>query len=223
MSIPSSKPIFPLHVLNSNPAPPTSDTASDLHLVVPSPNLHASNPPPLCCSSRLKNLHPNTNALLTKFLPLSNSHDLLPLSVADPSLSVDLVLSALADSSMEPAVDTGDDPSWTEALASLEREYWVVGAREELQSLQDMQVFVLVPHSSLPPGRRPLKGKLVCKCKRDDSGKIICYKVWYVAKGYAQQYSMDYDKTTALTAHLELFCLILHIAASLRWACISLT
>ena len=151
MSIPSSKPIFPLHVLNSNPAPPTSDTASDLHLVVPSPNLHASNPPPLCCSSRLKNLHPNTNALLTKFLPLSNSHDLLPLSVADPSLSVDLVLSALADSSMEPAVDTGDDPSWTEALASLEREYWVVGAREELQSLQDMQVFVLVPHSSLPP------------------------------------------------------------------------
>ena len=35
--------------------------------------------------------------------------------------------------------------------------------------------------------------------------------------GYAQQYSMDYDKTTALTAHLELFCLILHIAASLRW------
>ena len=151
MSIPSSKPIFPLHVLNSNPAPPTSDTASDLHLVVPSPNLHASNPPPLCCSSRLKNLHPNTNALLTKFLPLSNSHDLLPLSVADPSLSVDLVLSALADSSMEPAVDTGDDPSWTEALASLEREYWVVGAWEELQSLQDMQVFVLVPHSSLPP------------------------------------------------------------------------
>ena len=74
-----------------------------------------------------------------------------PLSVANPSLSIDLVLSALADSSMEPAVDTGDDPSWTEALASLEREYWVVGAWEELQSLQDMQVFVLVPHSSLPP------------------------------------------------------------------------
>ena len=92
MSIPSFKPIFPLHVFDSNPTPPTSDTASDIHLVLSSPNLHASNPPPLCCSSYLKNLHPNTTALLAKFLPLSHSYNLLPLSVADPSLSINLIL-----------------------------------------------------------------------------------------------------------------------------------
>jgi hypothetical protein len=62
-----------------------------------------------------------------------------------------------------------------------------------------------------------MRGKLICKCKRDDSGKIICYKVCYVAKGYAQIYSINYDKTTALTACLKSFCIVLHLAASLGW------
>jgi hypothetical protein len=118
---------------------------------------------------------------------------------------------------MEPTLDDGDDPSWAEALSSSDKEYWVAGAREELQSLKDMQVFILVPHSSVPQGRRPMRGKLVCKRKRDDSGKITCYKVRYVAKGYAQQYGLDYDKTTAPTACIESFRLVLHIAASLGW------
>ena len=86
---------------------------------------------------------------------------------------------------MEPAVDIGDDLSWAEALASLEYEYWVVGAQEELQSLQDMQVFVLISCSFLSSSCRPLKGKLVCKYKHNDSDKIVYYKVQYVAKGYA--------------------------------------
>lgn len=57
----------------------------------------------------------------------------------------------------------------------------------------------------------------MCKRKRDDSGKIVRYKVQYVAKGYAQQYGIDYNKTTAPTARLESFRTILHIAASLGW------
>jgi len=62
-----------------------------------------------------------------------------------------------------------------------------------------------------------MRGKLVCKRKLDDSGKISRYKVWYVAKGYAQQYGVDFDKTTAPTARLESFRLVLHLAASLGW------
>jgi hypothetical protein len=38
-----------------------------------------------------------------------------------------------------------------------------------------------------------------------------------VAKGYAQQHGIDYDKVSAPTARLESFRILLHIAASLDW------
>jgi hypothetical protein len=80
-----------------------------------------------------------------------------------------------------------------------------------------LNVFVLVPRTDIPKGQRPLKGKLVCKRKRDDVGNISRYKVRYVVKGFAQRYLIDYDKTTAPTARLESFRALLHIAATLDW------
>jgi len=62
-----------------------------------------------------------------------------------------------------------------------------------------------------------MREKLVCKRKCDDSGKVSCYKVHYVTKGYVQQYGIDFEKTTAPTARLESFRLVLHLAASLDW------
>jgi hypothetical protein len=53
------------------------------------------------------------------------------------------------------------DPSWAEALRSPEREYWISGARDELRSLANLQVFVLIPRSHVPSGRRPLKGNVL--------------------------------------------------------------
>jgi hypothetical protein len=156
-------------------------------------------------------------ALLSEFAPVRESHYLIPTDLATTDTSLEEVLSAIADGSMEPILDSGDDPSWAEALSSPDREYWIAGGCEEIKSLRDLNVFVLVPRSEIPAGQRPLKGKLVCKRKRDDSGNIVRYKVRYVAKGYAQRYGIDYDKTTAPTVRLESFCAILHVAASLGW------
>jgi hypothetical protein len=114
-------------------------------------------------------------------------------------------------------LDDDDDPLWATTLASPEHEYWVAGARDELKSLEDLKVFVLVPRSEIPRGQHPLKGKLVCKRKRDDAGNVSRYKVRYIAKGFVQWYLIDYDKMTALTARLESFCALLHIAAILDW------
>jgi transposase InsO family protein len=165
--------------------------------------------------------HPrdHTHAFLSEFSPVRDSHELIPLDLCTGGsfTTIDEVLSAIADGTAEAETDMGDDPTWKEAIASPEREYWIAGGREELKSLEDLKVFVLVPRSDVPQGQRPLKGKLVCKRKRDDSGKVIRYKVRYVAKGYAQQYGIDYDKTTAPTARLESFRTILHIAATLGW------
>ena len=82
---------------------------------------------------------------------------LLPVSIhpSSASRSVSEVLAALATGNTEPLLDEEDDPAWSSAsaLQSSEREYWVAGAREELKSLVDLNVFILVPRSEVPPGQ----------------------------------------------------------------------
>ena len=113
-----------------------------------------------------------------------------------------------------PGCPTYSGP-WYEAI--LDAGDRIADARDELKSLQDLNVFVLVPHSDVPRNQHLLKGKLVCKRKRDDSSNIACYKVHYVAKGFAQHYCIDYNKTMAPTAWLESFHSLLHIATVLDW------
>jgi hypothetical protein len=114
-------------------------------------------------------------AFLSEYSSLHDTHDLFPADIhlEGPSLSVDNVLASLEDGSLVPLPDDDDEPLWAQAMASDEREYWIAGGRDELQSLKDLKVFVLVPRSDLPRGRRPLKGKLVCKHKRDDTGRVV--------------------------------------------------
>jgi hypothetical protein len=141
----------------------------------------------------------------------------MSLDTSSATLSVNEVLAALVTGDAEATLSDDDDPLWSAAIDSPEREYWIAGVRDELKSLKDLNVFMLVPRSAIPKGQRPLKGKLVCKRKRDDAGNIARYKVRYVAKGFAQRYRIDYNKTTAPTARLESFRCLLHIAATLDW------
>ena len=108
-------------------------------------------PPPLRRSSHLQ-AHKHTNAeglhsaFLSEFAPLRDSHTLLPLDFMPSDFpSVDVFLSSISDGSAKPNFDSGDDPSWSEAMCSPEREYWIGGAHNELRSLAHMHVFVLVP------------------------------------------------------------------------------
>jgi transposase InsO family protein len=195
------------------PSPPSNA------IPTPSVPLRRSARIPLLALRRAEAGSEHAHALLSEFSRFRDTHHLIAadLNLADINLSIDEVLSAISDGSIEPLVDSGDDPTWAEALASPDREYWIAGGREELKSLEDLKVFVLVPRSEIPRGQRLLKGKLVCKRKRDDQGRVVRYKVRYVAKGYAQRYGIDYDKTTSPTARLESFRTILHIAAALGW------
>jgi len=169
-------------------------------------------------STRTSHLDEHTSAFLTEFTPFLDLHSLLPLDLSDiPPATIDSMLSAITDGSLEPSTKLDDDPLWSEAMASPEWEYWIAGAHDELHSLADLCVFVLMPCSELPKGKCPLRGKLVCKHKCDDTGKIIRYKVWYVAKGFAQRQGIDYNKTTAPTTRLESFWAIAHLGATLNW------
>ena len=57
-------------------------------------------------------------------------------------------------------MELDDEPSWAQALTSLEREFWIAGGHKELKSLKDLKVFVLVPRSEVPHSHRPLKGNV---------------------------------------------------------------
>jgi hypothetical protein len=202
------------------PAPPIT-TLPPVPPAPPIPTLHRSariqalNRPPASTEA-----HNHALAFLSEYSTVQDTHDLIPTDIVfeNDDTSIDEILSALSDGSLQPTSTEGEDePTWAQAMASEEREYWIAGGHDELKSLQDLKVFILVPRSELPRGHRPLKGKLVCKKKRDDTGRVVRYKVRYVAKGFAQRYGIDYDKTTAPTVRLESFQTILHLAASLDW------
>jgi len=116
-------------------------------------------PPPLHCSSHLLAHQTNATdeihfAFLSEFLLLCDTHDLFPLNFTPSNfVSTENFLSSLSDGSVEPIFDTGDDPSWSSAIRSLECEYWIARAHEELRNLADLQVFVLIPRSDVPHGR----------------------------------------------------------------------
>jgi hypothetical protein len=119
--------------------------------------------------------HPSHVKVIDDRLSMMETHELIPLDIrSGDTPGVDEVLSAVEDGTMEPELDPGDEPEWRDAVASPEREYWIAGGKEELKSLEDLKVFVLVPRAEVPRGQPwgqcPLKGKLVCKRKRDQGG-----------------------------------------------------
>ena len=114
-------------------------------------------------------------------------------------------------------VEDPDAPDWREALESGERDKWLEGAEAELTSLREMGVYKLVSRSDVPTNRSVLRGKFVCRLKRDEIGNPVRYKVRWVAKGFQQVWGRDFSKTTSPTTRLESLRVILHIAAVNDW------
>lgn len=147
--------------------------------------------------------------------------------VADITLQATLTLdegeydsnapNASEDLSMLVDVEDPDSPSWKEAIASSEKDKWMEGAQAELRSLEEMEVYQLIPRSDVPPNRKILRGKFVCKLKRDETGNPVRHKVRWVAKGFQQVWGGDYTDTTSPTACLESMRTVLHLAASNDW------
>ena len=91
-----------------------------------------------------------------------------------------------SETTMLVDVEDPDAPSWREAITSSEKEKWLEGAREELRSLEDMEVFHLVPRSDVPSNQKVLRGKFLCRLKHDEFRNPIRHKVRWVAKGFQQ-------------------------------------
>lgn len=93
-------------------------------------------------------------------------------------------------------------------------EEWVKAMESELQALKDHHTWTLV---DLPKEKKAIGLKWVYKVKVSMDGKIQKYKARIVAKGYAQEYGVDYEETFSPVARFETIRVILSLAAQKGW------
>lgn len=88
---------------------------------------------------------------------------------------------------------------------------WVKAMDLELQALQTNHTLDLV---SLPPGKKTIGRKWVYKIKLRANGSLERYKACFVAKGYTQEYRVDFHETFSPVVRMTTIRCVLAIAAS---------
>jgi histone deacetylase 1/2 len=84
----------------------------------------------------------------------------------------------------------------------------------EVQALHDNATWILVPR---PPGQNIISSKWVYKLKHKADGSIDKYKARLVARGFTQQYGIDYLDTFSPVVKPATVRLVLSLAVSRDW------
>jgi len=96
--------------------------------------------------------------------------------------------------SSEPSLNDLEPKSFDEAMKRPDAKEWKKATDAEMKQHEHNGTFELV---ELPPGCKTLDGKWVFKIKRGAENEIIKYKARFVARGFMQQFGIDYDQTYA--------------------------
>ena len=91
---------------------------------------------------------------------------------------------------------------------------WQAAMTEELSALEKTQTWDLV---ELPPGKSVVSCKWVYKVKTLSDGTIDRYKARLVARGFTQEYGIDYEETFAPVARLTTVRTLIALATVRRW------
>lgn len=100
--------------------------------------------------------------------------------------------------------------TYDEAMNSSESKQWEVAIREELESFKSNKVWELEP---LPEGAPVVGNKWVFKRKVNLDGSIL-HRARLVAKGYTQQYGVDYFDTFAPVVRKESLRILFSVAVN---------
>ena len=84
----------------------------------------------------------------------------------------------------------------------------------EMKAIEKNKTWELV---NIPDGVKPIGVKWIFKTKFNEHGQIEKYKARIVAKGYAQQYGINYIEVFAPVARLDTIRVLLAVAAQRSW------
>ena len=91
---------------------------------------------------------------------------------------------------------------------------WQQAMKEELDALHKTGTWDLV---NLPPGKSAIGCKWIYKIKTRSDGTVDRYKARLVARGFTQEYGIDYEETFAPVARLFSVRTLIAISAAHRW------
>ncbi|GKV30529.1 hypothetical protein SLEP1_g39332 [Rubroshorea leprosula] len=97
---------------------------------------------------------------------------------------------------------------------AMQQPWWIDAMNEELQALLQHGTWELVPR---PKKKNVIGCKWVYKIKHKFDGTIKRFKACLVAKGYNQQYGLDYEETFSLVVKIGNVRLVLAMANYYEW------
>lgn len=103
--------------------------------------------------------------------------------------------------------------SYHEAMASKEKDKWMVAMKSEFDGCVAQDTWGLVTRSSLPRETNIIPVKWVFKVKTDETGSVTKYKARITPKGFKQKYGVDYFEVFANTGKYKSLRVLLSIAA----------
>lgn len=92
--------------------------------------------------------------------------------------------------------------------------HWINAMNDEIESIERNDTCELV---DLPKNKDCIVVKWVYKTKFKTNGDVDKYNTRLVAKGFSQEYEIDYNEIIALVARLDIVRIILAIAAQNKW------
>ncbi|KAJ0865146.1 putative RNA-directed DNA polymerase [Helianthus annuus] len=95
-----------------------------------------------------------------------------------------------------------------------EKEEWNHAMQDEIEAMNRNETWVLVPK---PKDVKPISCKWVFKIKRKTDGSFERHKARLVARGFSQQFGVDYEDTFSPVAKIATIRVLIAVAASNGW------
>jgi transposase InsO family protein len=103
--------------------------------------------------------------------------------------------------------------TFKEAMGRPDSEKWLGAMKEEMESLMKNKTWSLI---ELPKNRKTVDCRWVLGIKQDSRGRPERYKARLCARGFTQEFGVDYEETFSPVAHFDSIRMLLVVAVHLK-------